>query len=658
MTSSQRKSTVRRFKTFGLSDPDINKIMLEVTRLLNTNGPEWTISRLKTMKTAFIHKIAHVDPEWTWIKTRSGLPVGPFRAIFNLKKPHKVLNALMVYSQLVSPALTSKQWKKFHSSVVKVRSNPINIFDNLDVLISKPIHTLNISDERTSRMLLSRVRSPSIVDGKMKTARLDSKQRIRSANHLLARSYINKNMANGILPEWFVQEVRNNWRYVQSVHDGLDSKGVVGRISFLQEPGYKLRAIANPLPIFQILLDPLKRSLLDLLRLIPNDFTHDQDSGVTFVQQLLKDGMKLSSVDLSDATNHLPLTDQLNVLYHLYGSTAPEVHLFKDVSTSGWAVDGPNGEEILHWGTGQPLGLGPSFPSFALYHHFIMRHVISLVDDDPDILTSFIDGFRLGGGEISRLPYAIVGDDIVMDSKYTDVYISTIQNLGCEISFDKCLFKANTAEFCSRVIMRDKVVRAYKWKSITDSSFIAMCKSFGPNILPLLRPRQKAIAKYIGEIPDTLGGPIGWNPDGKCLMQREAELWRLAESLEDLKTDLDISVPKAEIHFRLKQELGLIRFPFYSVNDVFNNSVKTTSDSVSPRLRFAQELYSHIKTGMTNGEAFKLASVFIHTSESKQAMSELERKLRGFVFPVVTEKDLVDGDLYIKKLYALLFRKD
>jgi hypothetical protein len=610
------------------------------------------------MKVAYINKLAHLDPEWVWIKTKSGLPVGPFRAMFNLKKPHKVLNSLMVYSQIISPSLTPNQWKKFHSSVVKVRGNPTDLFDlaSLTLMGLNNAKITSHSDDRVSRMLLSNVRSPSISGGKMKTSVLNPKDRIRTANHFDARDYINKHYPSG-LPKWFMDEIHKNWSSVNSVHDGMDSKGCVGRISFIQEPGYKLRAIANPLPIFQILLDPLKRTLLDTLRLIPNDFTHDQDAGVDYVQRMLTDGFTTSSVDLSDATNHLPLTDQMNVLRALFGATNPDLDLFEKVSKSGWLCDGPDGEEILHWGTGQPLGLGPSFPSFALYHHFIMRYVISLYEGSNEPIASLMWSVSQQVAETEAYNYAIVGDDIVMDSIYTDIYIRVIESLDCKISYDKCLFKANVAEFCSRIITKRKIFRAYKWRAVSDNSFISMCKAFGPNITSLLRPRQKAIAQRIGEIPDTLGGPIGWNPDGKCLAQREAELWRLAEELNSLSIDEDISVPKAEIHFRLKQELGLIRFPSYSVNDYVNGNIPEIKvEAVSSRLRFVHEVLFQYRNGASLTVSLKVARSLYLTNESQQMMNEYERKLRNFTFPISSRKDHVDGDFYVKKLYTLLFK--
>jgi hypothetical protein len=656
MTISQQ-NTVRRLKVFGLSTTSSVQIVQEVNRLLSQNGPEWTISRIKALKTAFIHMVSGQDPEWTWIKSRSGLPVGPFRAIFNLKKPHKVLNCLMVYSSLISPKVTEKQWKKFHDSVTKVRQNPIDLFKDIYSPFSRSHNReLKYNDSRLSRLLLSTVRSPSIHKGKMKTGQLSSKDRLRSANHSLARSFLislHKEDSNTGFPEWIYNTIKENWRHVSSVHDLLDSKGVVGRISFLQEPGFKLRAIANPLPIFQILLDPLKDALLETLRLIPNDFTHDQDEGVAYIQNLLKQGYNLSSVDLSDATNHLPLTDQLHLLYALFGNECKDVGLFADVARSGWIVDSPDGETILKWTTGQPLGLGPSFPSFALYHHFIMRYVISQVEGDLEPLHLLMQGIfdRAFCGDFK---YAIVGDDIVMDSRYTDTYISTIEKLGCKISMEKCIFNAPSAEFCSRIITKDKIYRAYKWKSVNDSSFISICKAFGPKILPLLRPRQQYIAKRIGSIPDTLGGPIGWNPDGKCLLQREAELWRLAEELNSLKTDEDLSVPKAEVHYQLKKELGLIPFPRTSVANLIHQRSNTSLvEAEDHRQMFVQELMWQLHNGASSKVAVTCAQYFsgIHITESM--MTELERNLNNFVMKQ-SSKDLDGGDLFVRKLYSML----
>jgi hypothetical protein len=287
-----------------------------------------------------------------------------------------------------------------------------------------------------------------------------------------------------------------------------------------------------------------------------------------------------------------------------------------------------------------------------------MRYVISLVEDDPMILQSFLDFLKTGNVKVIQFDmfqYAIVGDDIVMNSIYTDTYIRVIEMIECKISYDKCIFNTDIAEFCSRIITKDKVYRAYKWKVVSDSSFIQMCKAFGPNILPLLRPRQKAIAKSIGSIPDTLGGPIGWNPDGKCLLQREAELWKLAEQLNDLKTEEDISVPRSKVHFLLKQSLGLIPFRSVSLNDMVNsNSLESVPGD--PRQRFIQELHFQLKNGNNMGSAISTAKHLYLVDEAPQNMTEIERKVRNFVIDPESNDSLVDGDLFIKKLYTLLFK--
>lgn len=656
MTISQ-KNTVRRLSMFGLQTSQSIQIVDEVNRLLNSNGPEWTITRLKLLKTAFIKMIAHEDPEWTWVKTRTGLPVGPFRAIFQLKKPHKVLNSLMVYSSLISPELTDKQWRKFSNSVNKVRVNPTDIFRDIYGLYSSNyIKAIDMSDKRVIRLVASTQRSPSI-DG-FRTMVNTPKNSVRSANHFIARNYIQRYLRDpfGSLPKWFMDVISSNWSSVSSIHDGLDAKNVVGRISFLQEPGYKLRAIANPLPIFQILLDPLKQELLKLLRLIPNDFTHDQEQGITYIQGLLQEGLTLSSVDLSDATNHLPLSDQLNVLRAIYDpSTHHIIDLFEEVSKADWAVDSPDGNKTISWKTGQPLGLGPSFPSFALYHHFIMRFVISKYHSDPEPLHRLMECITQGKPD-GKYNYAIVGDDIAMEACYTSLYLETMQLLECPVSIEKCLFNTSTAEFCSRIITKDKVYRAYKWRTISDSSFISFCKAFGPKILPLLRPKQRAIANRIGEIPYTLGGLIGWNPDGKCLAQREAELWRLAELINNMSEDKDVSVPRAEVHYYVKRELGLINFRQPRLIDFLDDNLPKAEVKEDSRQRFVKELLFQLNIGASKRVAFNAANALFNPSNyTTYTMDELERKFNNFTFPVQTREDFLKDDLYSKKLYALLF---
>jgi hypothetical protein len=82
----------------------------------------------------------------------------------------------------------------------------------------------------------------------------------------------------------------------------------MGRIGFIQEPGYKLRSVANPWSILQVIGSHLGNQLYDtLLHDIPEDCTFDQDQGVRDVQTYLRDSdQDLMSIDLSSRQTGSP----------------------------------------------------------------------------------------------------------------------------------------------------------------------------------------------------------------------------------------------------------------------------------------------------------------------------------------------------------------
>jgi len=651
------KGTVKRLLCYGLDFSSATQVTTYVENLIKNNGPEWTISRLKTIKVGYLSYLSGMTPDWGWVKCRAGLPAGPIHSIFNLRKPHKILNCLMVYSQLISPKVSEKQWLKFSSSVRFVRKNNLQLFKGLNDIQNSFLGSHKLSmhllrgDAFISKFFAS-VRSPSLYTG-MKTAKSTPKLILEQFNHLIARNFINKHL-QGVLPDFFLQEISKQWSQIHYVLPALEQQDTVGRISFLQEPGYKLRAIANPLPCFQLLLNPLKDALLSLLGELENDFTADQEAGVQYIQGLLRDGIKVSSIDLSDATNYLPLKDQINVLKSIFGNN-PFIDLFEEVSTSNWVCSSPEGDIKLKWMTGQPLGLGPSFPSFALYHHFIVRMVISNVLGNVDPIRHLYDELS-GQRQDVKYNYAIVGDDIVIDQLYAHEYLRVIDALECKVSLEKCIFNSHTAEFCSRFITKDKILRQFKWKAATDKSYIDMAKQFGPSILPLLRSKQQEILKVIGEIPDTLNGPVGWNPYGKPLAQREAELWKIAEDLEKLKSSTDLSVPRDEIHYRLKRELGMIHIKSLTIYEHLDKRIYQCTD---PRQSFCSEMAWRISHSDSNSvrvslfSAIELAGGFETLAKS---LTEDERHELNYVYAMVDEPGakIQWEDSRLRKLYSFI----
>jgi hypothetical protein len=314
----------------------------------------------------------------------------------------------------------------------------------------------------------------------------------------------------------------------------------IGNISYIQEPGYKLRAVANPNRLIQFALEPLKDAVWSLLAKIPEDCTFDQEKGIkdahTWVQT-----QDVYSVDLSDATNHFPLELQLRLVEKsLPPSFKPYLDLFEFASRGHWKT--PEGE-FIQWTKGQPLGLGPSFGMFALGHHAVLRSLQKVFDGD----------------------YRILGDDIVIIGKdLYKHYRRSLQRLGCPVSESKTLAGARVAEFGGRVIVPSGVITTFKWRQPSDRSFISCAQSLGPKSLPLFRPRQRKVLKELAIVPDVIGG-LGWNPKGLPLSVRldlPISQKFLARSSDPFKTVVKAPFSKA-----------MLRFGSYrsSLNDLVHN---------------------------------------------------------------------------------------
>lgn len=123
-----QKLACKRLRAIGLGPRETRAILEQVDGWFKSSGAEWTVSRLKKFKANLLLSVSgNGGCDWSWICTRHGLPVGPFHNLFkrgmqgNLKRGNRgfvqALNALMIYSSMVTKRVTRAQWKKFQSSV-------------------------------------------------------------------------------------------------------------------------------------------------------------------------------------------------------------------------------------------------------------------------------------------------------------------------------------------------------------------------------------------------------------------------------------------------------------------------------------------------------------------------------------------------------------
>lgn len=464
---------------------------------IKDNGEEWTVGRMKSIKLIFIQLKAGIEPTHPWIRFQNGSLTGPFKGIqkwcfSNRRNWSKTISLLQIYTTRISTKLTPSQERKFLDGV---NSEPIPIpesFINGCIKSSKILGIVNRS-----------IPDPRPIA-------LEPFSHEKFSPHASGRSFPESESVLESLS--YTRQTRFGWdmrsRYAKifdCVEEGIDANdhrdadvvdytNSVGKIGFIQEPGFKLRAIANPGRVYQQALKPLGSMLYDILEHLPWDCTHDQKKGFPFIQEALSNESYVHSVDLTGATDYFPLDLQLHVLRSIT-NRHDYINLFRDISRGEWLYR----DTKIRWKKGQPLGLQPSFASFALCH---------------GLLLFYLNGFKHNNA------FFVLGDDVViLDSCLHASYISSMEQLGCPISGLKSISSNKLAEFAGKLITSSSVVNQLKWRDVSDDSFIDILRNVGPQALFLLKKRQRVIAKLLWEVPDFLGG-LGFNPRGIPLSDR------------------------------------------------------------------------------------------------------------------------------------------
>jgi len=229
---------------------------------------------------------------------------------------------------------------------------------------------------------------------------------------------------------WITRMLQNHYK-----EESTCSNLTHSRINYVAEGGGKTRIFAIGDYWSQMTLKGIHNFLMEILRSLKTDATHDQNAGFTRVLKESK-GKQAYSYDLSGASDRIPLELQKVVLKHAFNN--------EDLSESWSTViadrefQTPTGEQI-RWEVGQPLGLLSSWPSFALWHHIFVQYC----------------AFRCGISTFRE--YEILGDDVVIWNKAVgDIYSAMISEIGIPINKTKSVISCNgntQIEFAKRIAL-------------------------------------------------------------------------------------------------------------------------------------------------------------------------------------------------------------
>ena len=518
------------------------QIVDDVFHYIQHNGPSWFVTRMKVMKIALsgyiVGESLGSQPN---LRLVQGRPKGVWKYIFKRalipEDSERMLQVVNLYTAFVSKAPTLPQVTKFFDSVTKA-GGPVHDFPGRMAEQAKRRFSNLFLRVAPRNVALAKELLYPLGDAKLSSNRrhpLGTKTFPETERYLDTFLYTSSweesrklfmEVSLGVMFWRTLAPYDKYCMYAAQSELAFEDSGPfhVGHISFLQEPGFKLRAIANPGRIWQHTLAPLKHMLWTCLKEVPWDTTFDQQAGVRWTQKQLAAGKTVHSVDLSDATNHFPLALQEAVLKSFPRVFHPGlVKLFTMLSCSPWYVPerirrqcesiGFSVPETVQWSRGQPLGLGPSFASFALAHGVL------------------VDTLRQELG-IPGIPFRILGDDIVIaDDRLFEAYTQALKSLNIPTSKLKTWSSSNRAEFAGCAVFRDRSFHLGKWRTITDDSFLDICRRLkSPASLQLLKPRQRVVATMILSLPRDLGGE-GWNPDGLPLSDRVSRALSWLDSL-------------------------------------------------------------------------------------------------------------------------------
>lgn len=238
----------------------------------------------------------------------------------------------------------------------------------------------------------------------------------------------------------------------------------LGKLAFKEEAAGKLRVFAIVDIWTQSLFKPLHNSIFGLLHRLPNDGTLDQDASFARSLEKSKQYNCAYSVDLSSATDRLPIYLQALIIDSIYktkglGKLWSSILVDRPyiVRRDDYGLE-PN--SYYSYGTGQPMGCLSSWAMLAITHHLIVQTC----------------AYRVYGSSNWFDKYEILGDDLVIfDRKIYEEYILLMADLKVGVNPSKSLISdsLNSFEFAKRTGLEGVDVSGISWKQLlTETSVV------------------------------------------------------------------------------------------------------------------------------------------------------------------------------------------
>jgi len=522
-------------------------LCMRLQKVLEHNGYKYTILYIKAVRGNLYNYLSSNPLRNPIAKTtKDGIPLVLGDLIPLIRSGHKRVIALVLTVLTATRSLKFKDEVDTSSITQPVKGDVPNITKYMSQFWKDLGYRPNLSGKKR---LIANPKIYRLSNGPnghaLNTAIIDAKyipeSLIRSLTTMSPRiGYIINNMKLDFVQSFFERE------YPWKVTD----KGSFRRISSFPDKEGKQRTVGILDYYSQMTLKPLHTWLSRVLSKIPQDCTLDQTK---FLKGDLLKSKVFYSVDLSSATDRFPI----EVISHLLKAQLPTsyVDAWQDVMV-GYPFD--YNKHKLIYACGNPMGAYSSFNSFALTHHYIIYYCCKEL-----------------GKSWKRLPYYLLGDDIVIgDKDVGDMYIKMINSLHIEISLAKTHRSEHFFEFAKRIFYKGEEISPFPISSL---------KECGKSVtaLTVLLMEQTAKGWSFGSIPSSINSYYGIVKELPSSFRNKLERksWVVQGVLSLVHGDQDGQSFLNEMVATLKLPLPHINMEV-SLGIISNIAVEAFSDSV------------------------------------------------------------------------------
>lgn len=552
MEHSTQSNLCKGIRACGIPKKPALEIVNTITRWCDSNGPEWTVDRIKRLRLWYETYLAGSPKPPEWFKHgKDNMPLGVWSYVFKLPTA-KALGVLSASTVFYNTTLSNRQLEKFLHGV---RGNGNQDLNRLRTFVE------HCPALRYKKPQLRSPVFPTVFDMTGSVPVHDGQSAVRPKGNLGKALKAIELSWESVPQVTFDFLDRMDWLSYMPVgvlgnpyqlELNRPHSSVVGKISIIQEPELKGRVVANPNRVTQVTLAPLGELLFELARRTVTDCTYDQDAGCAWVRDQLKQGHELAGSDLTSASDLLDLDCCLYLVDHYYGLSAVPGYkdyerYFREVARGDWYFPHDGGNTV-RWNQGFPMGTLPCFGYLTLGNNCLANTALYLAKA----------AHKLDATARPQDMFRVLGDDIVMRSEMAPFYDALVSMCGGEINHSKTLTSDKVAEFAGRVITdRAVFLKRVKFAEPSDMNFMSYVSQLGDQAKHFLRPKQREVWDVLRDVPGIILPGNQWSTDGFGFSLADRYQWYLEEvepalrRVEPDRDSLDYGL------LLLKAELGL-----------------------------------------------------------------------------------------------------